>query len=251
MSDAPPGDAPVKRYLDVAHRLIGEIVDGAYPVGGLLPTELELAELHGASRHTIRAALTVLQERGYISRRKSLGTRVESANPTQSYVHTVDTVDDLVRTASTEVRSIESVRVVTLDRATARRLGAPFDSSWMRFSGPRIDARKRTPVSWVDIYVDVAFAGIEDQVRSNPIALVSDIIEREYGQRVAEVRQIVYGTLIEDPLARTLGVAAGSAGLRILRHYKDDSQRMLEVTETISPADRVSVSVRLRRGRSG
>jgi hypothetical protein len=81
----------------------------------------------------------VLQERGYISRKKSVGTRVESANPSVSYSQSFGTIDDLVRVAATEVCSVQSVREVTLDRAMARRLEATirWSQDWHIFSGDR------------------------------------------------------------------------------------------------------------------
>jgi hypothetical protein len=49
-------------------------------------------------------------------------------------------------------------------------------------------------------------------------------------------------------VGKALGVEPGGAGLRIVRHYKDPSQRILEMTEAVCPAERASVSVQLRRG---
>ena len=236
-----------KRYMIVANALIRDITEGEYVVGSLLPTEIELSEQYGVSRHTVRAALAVLQEKGYISRRKSIGTRVESATPSASFVHAVDSIEGLVRTASAEVRSIENVRVVKLDRAMARDLMAPFESHWVHLSGPRVDPKRNTPLSWANIYIDVAFKDVIDKIRENPKTLISSILEKECGQSIAEIRQVVFGLTIEGELAERLGVKSGSAGLRVLRHYKDDSNRIYEITETINPAERASVSFQFRR----
>lgn len=157
-----------KRYIVVANSLIRNIVDGEYVVGSLLPTELELSERYGVSRHTIRAALAVLQEHGYISRRKSVGTRVESATPSSSYVHAVDSIDGLVRTASTEVRSIESVDIVTLDRSAARHLMAPLESHWVRLSGPRVDPKTNVPLDYrTDQCRRIRFYPVDDSLECN------------------------------------------------------------------------------------
>jgi DNA-binding GntR family transcriptional regulator len=86
-----------------------------------------------------------------------------------------------------------------------------------------------------------------DEVRDHPDVLVSSLIEREFGVAIAEIRQVVSGVLIEAPLADILDVAAGSAGLRILRQYKTAGGRILEITDTRYPADRVSVSFQLKR----
>lgn len=53
--------------------------------------------------------------------------------------------------------------------------------------------------------------------------------------------------LIEAQLANVLGVAPGSAGLRLVRQYKSAGGRILEITDTRYPADRVSVSFQFKR----
>ena len=67
------------RFSDIARHLKEGITSGHYPVGTLLPTELELRDHYKTSRHTVRAALQELQQLGLVSRRKNVGTRVESA----------------------------------------------------------------------------------------------------------------------------------------------------------------------------
>jgi GntR family transcriptional regulator len=243
-------EASGTRYAELANALMKEIVGGSYVVGGLLPTEHELAERHGVSRHTVRAALRLLQDLGYVSRKKSVGTIVESAEPNTSYTQSFSTAEDLVRVAATEVRSIEDIRSVTLNLSTARRLGAPVGSRWILVSATRADIRKsRPPVAWADIYIDEAFARITDDIRAHPDVLVSSLIEREFGLAIAEIRQVVSGILIEAPLAKVLGVMPGSAGLRLVRQYKSASGRILEITDTRYPADRVSVSFQFKRSK--
>jgi GntR family transcriptional regulator len=248
-SDRSPETAGT-RYAELASALVKEIVGGRYVAGALLPTEHELAEHHSVSRHTVRAALRLLQDLGYVSRKKAVGTIVESANPNASYTQSCSTAEDLVRVAATEVRSIEDVRPITLDRNTARRLEAPVGSQWILMSATRVDVRKsRAPVAWADIYIDTAFARITEDIRSHPDVLVSSLIEREFGLAIAEIRQVVSGMLIEAPLANVLGVEPGSAGLRLVRQYKSAAGRILEITDTCYPADRVSVSFQFKRSK--
>jgi DNA-binding GntR family transcriptional regulator len=238
------------RYAELARALVEEIEGGRYVVGSLLPTEHELADRHGVSRHTVRAALRLLQDIGYVSRKKAVGTIVESANPNTSYTQSCSSAEDLVRVAATEVRSIETIDPVTLDRNTARRLEAPVGSQWILVSATRADVRRnRPPVAWADIYIDAALESITDDVRDHPDVLVSSLIERKFGLAIAEIRQVVSGMLIEAPLADILGVEPESAGLRIVRQYKTAAGRILEITDTRYPADRVSVSFQFKRSK--
>jgi GntR family transcriptional regulator len=236
------------RYAELASTLVADIVDGRHVVGSLLPTEHELAELHSVSRHTVRAALQRLKDLGYVSRKKSVGTIVTSSNPKAVFTQSFNTIEDLVRVAATEVRTIDDVRSATLDRSVARYLQAPVGSEWLVFSGTRVTiAKGGVPVAWVKIYIDTAFSGISQVILDNPKIIVSTLIERECGQAIAEVRQWVTGTLIEESLAGKLGVAPNSAGLRLLRHYKDSAGHILELTDNIYPADRISVASQLKR----
>lgn len=64
------------KYREIAGLLRQQILDGRYPPGTLLPTELQLCALHDASRQTIRTALQCLADEGLIQRRQGSGSRV-------------------------------------------------------------------------------------------------------------------------------------------------------------------------------
>lgn len=66
------------------------ITDGTYPEGSMLPSENQLAEIYQVSRPTIRAAFARLAERGYVKRRRGVGTMVSEApsivNPLYQFI---------------------------------------------------------------------------------------------------------------------------------------------------------------------
>src|SRR5215510_7007380 len=82
-------------FTDIARDLTDGIQSGRFPVGSFLPTELELRDRYGTSRHTVRAALHELAQLGLVSRRKNVGTRVESSQPTKTFRPSLDSVNDL------------------------------------------------------------------------------------------------------------------------------------------------------------
>lgn len=63
-------------YIAIRDELLARIEDGTYPVGSTIPTELELAEAYGVSRPTVRQALQLLVDAGYLDRRRKRGTIV-------------------------------------------------------------------------------------------------------------------------------------------------------------------------------
>ena len=107
------------RYAQVARDLVAGITSGRFPVGSLLPTELELCERFGTSRHTVRAALRELQALGLVSRRKRIGTRVEATQASGGYNESLASLEDLVQLAATHVRAVQEIDDVVADRSLA------------------------------------------------------------------------------------------------------------------------------------
>jgi DNA-binding FadR family transcriptional regulator len=52
------------------------ILDGTYPVGGRLPAEVDFMEETGFSRDTVRGAVKVLKDTGWVTVTHGLGTYV-------------------------------------------------------------------------------------------------------------------------------------------------------------------------------
>ena len=65
-----------KLYIAIKDELLARIEDGTYPVGSTIPPETELAESYGVSRPTVRQALQLLVDAGYLDRRRRRGTIV-------------------------------------------------------------------------------------------------------------------------------------------------------------------------------
>lgn len=63
-------------YLQVRNSIRKKIETGEWKEGDLIPSELELAELYGVSRVTIRTAISALVKEQYLIRRPGFGTLV-------------------------------------------------------------------------------------------------------------------------------------------------------------------------------
>lgn len=64
------------KYKTITAELRRQIEAGVYPPGSMLPVELTLCDKFGVSRQTIRQALALLADEGYIQRRQGSGSRV-------------------------------------------------------------------------------------------------------------------------------------------------------------------------------
>jgi DNA-binding GntR family transcriptional regulator len=112
------------------------------------------------------------------------------------------------------------------------------------------DDHDAAPIGWTDVYVDAAYSELRDIVPERPEELISSMIESRYGRRIAEIRQDVQAVLITPKLANELRAQSGSPALKIVRRYSDLAGVIFEVSITVHPADRFTVSMRLRRERT-
>lgn len=68
-------------YLEVANTLKTDILKEVYPVGSLIPTENELEVAFSVSKITIRKAVEILVQEGYLEKKSGIGTTVISNRP--------------------------------------------------------------------------------------------------------------------------------------------------------------------------
>lgn len=70
----------VPLYYSIMEIIKDSIINGIYPLGSLLPTETELEEKFDVSKITIRKAIELLENEGYVDKRRGKGTTVISNN---------------------------------------------------------------------------------------------------------------------------------------------------------------------------
>lgn len=89
-------------YSSIRDDLYAKIVDGTYPEGETIPSEMDLAKQYGVSRPTIRQALQILVNEGYLEKRRRRGTIVRKVEETQD-----EPILPSPRPATTGVQSFE------------------------------------------------------------------------------------------------------------------------------------------------
>jgi GntR family transcriptional regulator len=244
-----PGSAALlarqPQYVLVAQALIDDITRGRYPVGSLLPPELDLCRHFGVSRHTVREAIRRLQERGLVTRQRGVGTAVRADRIEPRYVQSTASIADLPR-------YVEDTRLVThasedviADEALAELLECPVGQRWVHVSGYRYAGRNKLPIAITQIYINAAYGGIQKLIGTQKVPVYS-LIEKQYGEEVVEVRQTISAVTVSGSETRELQVKRGSAGLMITRRYMGSNGRVLEVAVNLHPADRFSYSMSLR-----
>lgn len=237
------------RYQLLAMRLREEIERGRYPLGSLLPTELQISAQFSVSRATVREAIRQLQVDGLVSRRAGIGTRVEASRPISQYTQSGSSIEELVSDGS-KIRMLpkEFDDVVAVGDL-AQELRCKSGQGFLRVSGPVVPAEhddESSPYYWVEVHIGAAFAGVRDKLKDHR-GLVAGLIETQYGERILEIRQAVGAVLVEPSVAKQLKVASGSPALRFRRWYYGSGPSPFLVSTSIRPAERFTYETRIVR----
>lgn len=201
----------------LAHKLTRAIASGLYPVGTLLPGEMELMKREGVSRFTVRAALAQLERHGLIRRTPHVGTRVISRGSTQGSAQ-LSTLSDLGRLASNNKRRILKIEEVVISKERADRIHAVPGETMIRFTMVRVGERAgEPPVAWTSEYVSRDRQELVTEAPAHPDILMIELIQSVYGDTCAEVRQTIEATKLPAEPAEALHAKEGEPALRILR----------------------------------
>lgn len=230
------------RYLELAETLRADILGQRLRGGDPLPTEAQLTERFGVSRFTVREALRQLAADGLIQRRRGSGTVVAGAPALRQAL--TDTQALLQYAATSEFR-IGTPELVRLRPALARLLGRPASERWWRVRGTRQIEGSSPPIAVTDAYIHPRFGAVVPELRSGHEALFAQL-SRLAGLEIGRVRQEIQAVAATPDDAAALGIARGSAALRIVRHYFDREDELAEMSCSVHPGRRFSYMVETR-----
>jgi GntR family transcriptional regulator len=233
-------------YLQVVRALKDEIVSGVYPVGSHLPTEEELRKRFSVSRYTVREALRRLREDNLVSSRQGAGTTVVSPRPSDSYVHEVMSINDLVAFATGVRFAIETIEMIEVDGELAARIGVEGGEPWLAVRGHRNTEGSELPVCWTEVYIAREFAAV-GRLLQRHAGPIFHLIEDMFGQSIVEVHQEIAAAIIPPSLAEGLKVEPGSMALEVQRTYKLGTGKIAQVAINTHPAARFRHVMTMRR----
>jgi DNA-binding GntR family transcriptional regulator len=236
-------------YLQVVRALKDEIVSGVHPVGSQLPTEEELCERFSVSRYTVREALRRLREDNLVASRQGAGTTVVPPRPSDSFVHEVMSINDLVAFATGVRFAVDTTEMIEIDDKLSGRTGIASGEQWLAVRGFRHTDSSEFPVCWTEVYINREFAAIGRLLQRHR-GPIFHLIEDLFGQSIVEVHQEIAAALISPALATGLKVKAGATALEVQRTYKLATGKVAQVAINTHPASRFRHSMTMRRVKS-
>lgn len=218
-----------------------KIINGEYPDGSYLPSEMELAAAYDVSRITAKRALNELAQAGFAVRERGRGTRVR-------YKGGATVVTGSVRSLMDSLRAKEhgGSRLLTFDYVVAppevsAALRLPRDAVVQR--AVRVWSTDVAPYAHLTTFVPSAI-GKRWTARDFERTALTSLLERS-GVSVKSAEQVMTATLADNGLASALHVAVGSPLLRAVRTYFAEDEVPVEYLIALYPPDRYQFIVAL------
>jgi GntR family transcriptional regulator len=235
------GEAKAKQvYLVLRDR----ILSGAIALGAKLPTEHELAAVHGVSRVTVRRALGELARERLIERRRSAGTRVIYRPVLAPMIADISgmlaSLADMGRRTTVKLLSFD---YVPAEGGVAEALGVASDQMLQR--SVRVRSVDGEPFSYLTAFVpeSISLTFTRQDLASRPLL---DLLERA-GVKVEHARQRISAALATPDVAAVLDVRTGTPLIELTRVVYDRSGRGVEHLYALYRPDRYAFETDLVR----
>jgi GntR family transcriptional regulator len=229
-------------YQSIAQNIIDRIAAGTYPVGSVMPREVDLAAEFAVSRATVREAMRLLATQNLVIRRKRAGTVVAHRKaPTSNGTVLYDPArsgTELMRNTSLVISS-RSRRV--LPSLVAEEV-AEAAEPWLYAAGVRVPSAGGQVLCTTEVFLHPRLEKAAHLVGREP-GLIHQLIARTCGERMRRVRTRIQPCRLTAKQARLTQVATGSLGTRVVRTIYNDAEELLEVVIGTYPAHSFSFEV--------
>jgi GntR family transcriptional regulator len=233
----------VPLYHQIFLMLRDDIVTGQRGHGSVLPSESELAAMHGVSRITARRAVEELASHNLVERRRRTGTRVTYRAPTRPIEANIDqAVESLLAFGrNTGVRVIE-LQEGPATAAVAEKLGLSAGDPIMR--AVRIRLIGNEPLGEVVSYVPALLGrGISrNDLTTTPML---ELLHKS-GRAIGGGTQVISAALAGPHLSALLGIDVRAPILRIERTVTDIAGVALLFTVASYRSDRYRIGIDLQ-----
>lgn len=229
------------KYIAIYEELKQQIVNGDYRVGDPIPPEPELQKLYNVSRITVRHAIQLLVDEGYIQRIHGVGTIVMSQK--------------------------ESLQLQTLLSFSEENNGRAIRSSLVSFKanipasslvcsqlalpkGAEVSCHERLrwidgiPIGFQRVY-SPSFVTLSSQELEGPDASLYKLF-RQKGHVVTEAKETIESVIADRNIAEHLKVEESSPLLYVQRVTRDQRGRLIEYAEIFYRGDRYRYNVQLQ-----
>ena len=224
-------------YLEVVDYVLKKIHSGEWPVGHMIPTEMQLCEQFGLSRSTVRTAMSKLVQEGHLKRITGKGTFVTAPRVlTKSTVFIESFFEELAQQGVAVATDVLELRAI------------PADDEWAGyFDGEVKEMIKLTRLRYVQNSFDEGPISLTTTYVSGDKKFVLQhnfektslkSVLKANGYRRDSMKKNITAINLSLRESRLLGVKEGSLAIKIISVGRDSKGRVIDVAECLYPVER-------------
>jgi GntR family transcriptional regulator len=202
------------QYYRIYQKIRRQIQDREYPVGTYLPTESELGIMWGVSRTTVRRAIELLTNDGFVYARPGCGTEVIDFEATQKLQYITSFSETLVEQGFEVGYRNVSLQTLPAPAHVASDLNVDEGSSVIRVHRTALANGKPIAIM-VNYLVPSLFPGIEDKAAN--IRSLYAFLESEYNVIIEAATDFISAISASKAEAEELSIEEGDALLLVRR----------------------------------
>ncbi len=198
-----------------------KIKDGTYPVSEFLPTEPELEKIYQVSRTTVRTAMEILKDEGFVEIRQGRGTIVLDSRATQS-LNKVTSVTECLRRRGFDVRTKSMyIDIIYATEKLGKELHQTAGTPIARIQ--RIQLVNEKPIAIIKDYIPYALVPNIEHF-SGKFNGLYEFLEQQYHLDIQSAADKVFAKSADFAESEMLAIQPGTALLCIQRVcYKDEN----------------------------
>lgn len=229
-------------YYQLYDILFQDIVNDAYAIGDLIPSESELMRRYGVSRATARKAMEMLAHNGLIQKRRGHGSEVIATRPNTSPRRVASYIKKSQSDQVTPVKRTLESGIVPADAEASEKLGVAVGTDLYRLR--RLRCSGDMPFYLETIRMERSYL-TEEPNRDFSTESWRGFLTNDCGIRWSRARQIIRAVVADEERARLLQVKVGDPLVHIELISIDVEGVPRELVQTYYRADLYHLEIEL------
>jgi len=219
-------NSPLPLYYQLKESILNAVKNKEFDVGDRLPSERELAEYHNISRMTVKKAVDILVDNGYLLRKQGSGTFVTDYHQSYSISPLLSFTKEMEKKGlnyTTKILDFTEIK----DQDTAAKMNLNPDAKIFKLERLRLIENK--PFLLENTYLAAEnFSNLKkDDLENNSLfKLVKDKYNIQLSNAEAEVEAVIFDSTIADKMQ----VKEGMLGLYFEQFSKNENEEIIEYT---------------------
>ncbi len=231
----------IPAYKNVYKEMKNKILDESYSIGSFVPSESDLCDLFKVSRTTLRKAMQLLEQEGFVKIQQGRGTEVLDYRTTQMLNHVTSFSETLKKKGYSVKSKSMYIDTVIPPSNVLDNLNLPIETEVIRIQ--RIQLANEKPIAIMTNYIphEIVPGILEDQKK---FVSLYNHLEKNYGIVITSAKDNIYAKVADFLESELLQIPIGSA-LLVDRRVTYSMGKPIEYVIMIVDASRYDFSINL------